>query len=144
MTTLTQQLADALRVLHDRSLPYADGRAHEELGQAREQARTALAAWEAAARLTNAGDWQVEPVTLTISGRPRKGRNYREPVAYVPRDILNRELIAPRIVACVNACAGIPTDALQTMPLRDAVNGVWQTAYAGDLRIPTTQPEKQA
>lgn len=116
MTTTEQRLADALRAV----LPFAerdvgeladlacDDDSEDEAMDANadvERAREALAAYDAQqAQPVAAGAWVAEPITNVVSAPPLPRRAYREPVA-----ACNSAEYAARIVACVNACAGMTT-----------------------------------
>lgn len=116
MTTTEQRLADALRAI----LPFAerdvgelaylacDDDSEDEAMDANadvELAREALAAYDAQqAHDVADGAWVAEPITNVVSAPPLPRRAYREPVASC-----NSAEYAARIVACVNACAGMTT-----------------------------------
>lgn len=105
MKTITEQLADALRrIVSDKgSAQFNDDL--EAYDVAVETAREALAAYDAQqAQPVPAGAWVAEPITNVVSAPPLPRRAYREPVA-----ACNSAEYAARIVACVNACAGMTT-----------------------------------
>lgn len=54
-----------------------------------------------------AGPWVVEPNGYAISGPVRARQNYREPVAYCPPELLNRDANAAFIVQACNAHADL-------------------------------------
>lgn len=105
MTTTEQRLADALRALY--TLVPFDGNHADEMAKGKQlkEAREALAAYDARQTQPVAdGAWVAEPITNVVSAPPLPRRAYREPVA-----ACNSAEYAARIVACVNACAGMTT-----------------------------------
>ena len=111
MTTTEQRLAEALR----QALAATDKQA--ELlkagvrdipcprDEARDAWREALAAYDAQqVRAVADCAWVAEPITNVVSAPPLPHRAYRDPVASC-----NSAEYAARIVACVNACAGMTT-----------------------------------
>ena len=101
MTTTEQRLADALRRIDDAE---REGRAFT-LAE-RDSMRQALAAYDAQqAQAVADGAWVAEPITNVVSAPQLPRRAYREPVA-----ACNSAEYAARIVACVNACAGMTTN----------------------------------
>lgn len=106
MTTTEQRLADALRNLRaHQTLMACPSLAAREHNARLAAADDALAAYDAQqAQAVAAGAWVAEPITNVVSAPPLPRRAYREPVASC-----NSAEYAARIVACVNACAGMTT-----------------------------------
>lgn len=102
MTTTEQRLADALRVCAEYLAAFLEeGSDHPAIAAADE----ALAAYDAQqAQAAKDSAWVAEPITNVVSAPPLPRRAYREPVASC-----NSAEYAARIVACVNACAGMTT-----------------------------------
>lgn len=108
MKTITEQrLADALRDIDSATRIDSDtvDIALSALSDIRSTVAEALAAYDAQqAQPVPAGAWVAEPITNVVSAPPLPRRAYREPVA-----ACNSAEYAARIVACVNACAGMTT-----------------------------------
>lgn len=114
MKTVTEQMADALRAVIEQRDYHAEHGSYRPGTMGDDQcfddwaadiAETVLAAYDAQqAQAVAAGAWVAEPITNVVSAPPLPRRAYREPVA-----TCNSAEYAERIVACVNACAGMTT-----------------------------------
>lgn len=121
MTTITQQLADALRTIVADKGSAAFNDDLEAYDAAVQVAREALAAYEAQQAPADFGEHSAEPwefgsfyasSNLTVNFI-HAGKEVFEVRSNADLPIGRNDANAIRIIACVNACAGMPTDEIK-------------------------------
>lgn len=115
MTTITQQLADALRA----ALPFVEAAERKSDDVPAIFCREALAAYDAqqAQPAAPAGEHTEEPWRVAEEGRYVRVYAGAFLLAEYSADNVYAVANARRIVACVNACAGMPTDEIESYGL---------------------------